>query len=280
MLLKRAPLLLALLLCIALLVLLAASLPRLTYSTATFTLGDTAAQQTVPTPNANPDLDEQAVELPLLIRGALLLSAAGLLLFYLLATPEMRARLRRQIIGGISLCLTLYVVIRYVLPALIPPAQQAALTGTTGTGSDAVPAPTLLVYGTSTLVAALLVGSAWLLILAVKRRRDPLDDVAQEARAALANLEAGRDVRETIVRCYLEMSRAVSTARNVRRQPEITPREFELQLADAGLPQHATRRLTRLFEQVRYGGRRAGESEIREAHDCLTDILAACEARP
>jgi hypothetical protein len=275
---KRIPLVM-LMLVIAVIMLLVATLPRLSYTTAEFQFDALPQFQSSTDSTVESDSAEEPFVVPPMFRNALLWVAAGLLLFYALSSADMRARLRRQILGTISVCLTVYVIIQYVLPAFLVRQQVSAGTGSGGGPGIAAPINPILVYGTSAVVAALIVGGIWLLVITVRRRRDPLDDVAHGARAALADLDGGKDVRETILRCYVDMNRAVNQSHGMRRQPAMTPREFESRLALAGLPSRQIERLTRLFEKVRYGGHDAGQAEIMEARDCLTDILHMCEAR-
>ena len=72
------------------------------------------------------------------------------------------------------------------------------------------------------------------------------------------------------------MSDAVSRNRGLFRAKAMTPAEFARRLERAGLPGDAVRRLTRLFEAVRYGGRKSSQKEINEAVSCLTAILHYC----
>jgi hypothetical protein len=90
-------------------------------------------------------------------------------------------------------------------------------------------------------------------------------------------LQTGADVQDTVIRCYLEMSRVLAEQRGLRRAEAATPREFELQLKEAGLPEAQLEQLTRLFEAVRYGAKVAGERQQRQAVDCLAGIVKACQ---
>jgi hypothetical protein len=55
----------------------------------------------------------------------------------------------------------------------------------------------------------------------------------------------------------------------------MTPREFVRSLTAMGLPELAVQRLTRLFEDVRYGARVTGDQEEGEAIASLTAIVDA-----
>lgn len=273
---SRIPLLLIVVAIVAVIVLLVSSLPSLSYNTAAINF-DMFAPAAQPDEVESTDAAEsEPFAMPPILISVFLWLAVGMVLFYLLSSPETRARLRRQIMAGVSLSLTIYVLLRFILPALLVP-QEMPVGGTSGGVGIVMPAPPLLVYGTSAAIAALLVGGGWLVVVWLQKRRDPLLGVARSAEEALADLDSGKNVRETILRCYIEMSNAVGQTHNMRRQAAMTPREFQERLEHAGLPARQTQRLTRLFEKVRYGGHQAGEAEIREAHDCLTDILRACE---
>jgi hypothetical protein len=130
------------------------------------------------------------------------------------------------------------------------------------------------------LLSAGLVGIAWFIWRRSRRPAGPLEQLAQEARQALVALEGGADVQDTVMRCYFEMSRILSEQRGISRSETMTPREFELRLKGAGLPDGDVEQLTRLFESVRYGARVPGEQEERQAAACLRAIAKACKSSP
>ncbi|MEW6406725.1 MAG: DUF4129 domain-containing protein, partial [Chloroflexota bacterium] len=68
----------------------------------------------------------------------------------------------------------------------------------------------------------------------------------------------------------------VMHSRNMEREPAGTATEFAARLESIGLPGNSVRRLTGLFESVRYGARAPQPMEIEEAKDCLTDIARCC----
>jgi len=72
------------------------------------------------------------------------------------------------------------------------------------------------------------------------------------------------------------MSDVVASKKNLQRGMSVTPAEFAANLERSGLPGDAVKKLTRLFESVRYGGQKAGPREINEAVVCLTSILQYC----
>ncbi len=103
-----------------------------------------------------------------------------------------------------------------------------------------------------------------------------LVDIARVARASLRDLSDGRELTDVILNCYFRMSDVVSDKKKLRRDSAMTPAEFARRLEQSGLPGDAVYRLTRLFESVRYGERKAGPKETNEAVACLTTILQYC----
>lgn len=137
--------------------------------------------------------------------------------------------------------------------------------------------PQWLVLGVSLVVGLAVVGAIWLIARRARRPNpeDALGQLAREARSALTSLESGEELRNAVLRCYAEMSRVLGERRGVQRDKTMTPREFEARLAATGVRDEHIRRLTRLFERVRYGGREPGEREEREAVACLSAIVEA-----
>ena len=106
----------------------------------------------------------------------------------------------------------------------------------------------------------------------------PVDELRLRALQALHELRQGNvPLADVIRRCYREMVQTVHEQRGVYRERHTTPREFEERLLKVGFPQPPVERLTRLFEQVRYGQASVGEREKRQAIDSLEQIVAACE---
>jgi hypothetical protein len=81
-----------------------------------------------------------------------------------------------------------------------------------------------------------------------------------------------------VIQSYVRMSEVVGARRGLYRPEAMTPREFAERLERAGLPAEGVRRLTQLFESVRYGARKSGPSDVGEAVACLHSILQACGA--
>jgi hypothetical protein len=130
------------------------------------------------------------------------------------------------------------------------------------------------------LVATGLVAGGWFVWRASHPPLATLDQFADQAQAAIDALLAGADPSDTVLRCYLEMSRVLRKERGLSRNEAMTAREFEASLGQAGLPNEPVRQLTRLFETVRYGAKVSGGTEGRQAVACLTAIVQACRAAP
>jgi hypothetical protein len=101
----------------------------------------------------------------------------------------------------------------------------------------------------------------------------PQEEIGVIARDSLDELYAGRSWEDVIVDCYVRMSRAVAARRGLIRQESMTPGEFAVRLEMTGLPADSVRRLTNLFESVRYGTGKSSRQEIDEAMNCLKSIL-------
>jgi hypothetical protein len=128
------------------------------------------------------------------------------------------------------------------------------------------------------LVAIVIVGFGWFVWRSRRRKVQPLEQLAQQAEEAIGAIQAGADLRDTVMRCYYEMSRVLHQQRGIRRHQAMTPREFVTFLEEAGLPTGAVRRLTELFEQVRYGAQSPGQDEEAQALACLESIVEFCRS--
>jgi uncharacterized membrane protein len=132
--------------------------------------------------------------------------------------------------------------------------------------------------GLALLIVAMLVGVLWLLLRHRRRSEGTVKRLAQEAQDALDALLTGADLKNTVMRCYFEMARTLDEQRGIKRHTDMTPREFERRLEAAGLPGEPIRKLTWLFEEVRYGTRVPSGGEERQAISCLAAIVEACRS--
>lgn len=207
----------------------------------------------------------------------------------LIRSPELRKKVRRDLVLLIlffALWLALYAPQEVLegsptgsspgplAEANTLPAVESMLDSTANAPQWLIP---LTTWALAVLVTAGLFGVVWFFWRRSHPVASPLEGLAQEAQDALAALEAGADLRDTVMRCYFEMSRVLRERRGIRRAAATTPREFEKQLRQAGLPQTHVERLTTLFERVRYGARIPDEGEERQAVDCLTAIVEVCK---
>jgi hypothetical protein len=144
-----------------------------------------------------------------------------------------------------------------------------------------VPNPTLwMIVVVSAVLLGLLLAGIWFFWRRLRAQESPLTRLADEAQLALADLQSGSDLKNTVLRCYMQMSQILSEQRGITRPHDMTPREFAQQLAAIGLRDEHIGQLTRLFERVRYGACQAGEREEREAVACLTAIAQLYRRAP
>ncbi|MBI5295685.1 MAG: DUF4129 domain-containing protein [Chloroflexi bacterium] len=225
---------------------------------------------------------------------AVLIWAIVFLIFVLMSlvlSPALRRQLVRLFFRFTLLGLLIFLLIRYfrdtftnlVLPEAAAAGQPPLQGGEVEVPVfEAPPASPWLSLAVSLVVAVALVMLVWGLVRWWDRRakflalQRPLEDIAKIARESLDGLEAGRAWDDVILESYFRMSQAVEKRRGLFREGAMTPSEFAARLETAGLPGDAVRRLTRLFESVRYGARTSTENEIREATICLTAILNYC----
>lgn len=117
----------------------------------------------------------------------------------------------------------------------------------------------------------------WMRLRVASTTPDNLPDLATIARSSLRDISEGHDWQGVIQECYLRMSEAVNKNRGIIRQDAMTTGEFARRLEEAGLPVSPVRRLTHLFEAVRYGGKKSSAADIDEAVSSLNAILQVCE---
>lgn len=211
------------------------------------------------------------------------------LLVSTILSPELRKRLIRGFLGfAISFFAIIYLLENNLLT--LPDLTLGLGERATDVADEPLPipaftppdVPTWANFLISLGVILALLGAAWGLsrwwqrINYLRSLSKPLDDLALIAQSSLDNLAAGYDWDDVIINCYARMSDVVSRKRGLIRQDAMTPAEFARRLERAGLPGDPVRRLTRLFESVRYGDRKSGQKEISEAVSCLTAILHYC----
>lgn len=219
---------------------------------------------------------------------AIFVSLLPVAIIYFIVSPEFRKRVLRSFLPMLPLFLMFYLLMRSP-PDFLRRAEEAQPLGPLAEGFPAAPTPEfvatppqwLVVVANlvlALLIAVVVVGAIWLLWHLQRQRVSPLERLAQEAREAIEALQAGADLKNTVMRCYYQMSQVLREQRGIRRQRATTPREFEQQLEQLGLPGEQVRQLTRLFEKVRYGAKIVDEDEARQAVACLTVIVEFCRS--
>ncbi len=207
---------------------------------------------------------------PLFIIKIILLIGCALLpltIIYILFSPNVR----RQIFALLNLYLIIYLFSRI-------PWNKFHIQGQLfSQGEESIPNPPgWLVFMVSLCLSALILRTAMGFWRRLRGRSNPLELMAQEAQKALEEIRRGANLEDVVIRCYFEMSQVLSRQRGLKRQQAMTTREFENYLEEAGLPGVHIRRLTRLFEEARYGAKNLGKLEDREAIACLTAIVQNC----
>jgi hypothetical protein len=133
------------------------------------------------------------------------------------------------------------------------------------------PVPPVLIWAAGICAGAAAVLLAARLVAGQRRRAPaPWFLEAEKAREALRD---GQGVEEVILRCYRRMGQALAEEQSLQREPSMTTGEFETLLANQGVPREPVRRLTRLFDAVRYGHGHAEPAEKEDALQCLDAIL-------
>ncbi|GAB4422332.1 MAG: hypothetical protein Kow002_11630 [Anaerolineales bacterium] len=225
--------------------------------------------------------------------GFWIVVSALVVLISFMFVPELRKRLLRLFLNiGLTLFILSYLYENRMLSLPGFGAGDPLNTGqnTGDAGGELLPPPAFVAPDESSmwsyiislgLLLSFLISSWFLFRWWTKLRApveppDALPDLAAIARRSLKDISSGREWQGVIQECYGRMSDAVDRKRGLQREQSMTTGEFAAQMEQAGLPSHSVRRLTRLFEKVRYGGHKTDTSDVDEAVACLTDILHAC----
>jgi hypothetical protein len=215
----------------------------------------------------------------------------NLILFFFLLPPELRKRVIRQVIRFALGVLILLIALRYKIlefPSLnSEPVNSGGAVSFADSGPQAAAfhPPEITSWTTYLISLGLIlvllsltwIGYRWWARQRL-RRVFMLDEIGAIARSSLEDLASGREWGDVVIQSYVRMSEVVGARRGLYRPEAMTPREFAERLEHAGLPAEGVRRLTQLFESVRYGARKSGPSDVGEAVACLHSILQACGA--
>ena len=214
-------------------------------------------------------------------------------LFVLLAmlmSPELRKQLLRLLFRMVVTYWAVYFLFTRYREVLAEIGFNLTPHGdTTGTTPNGAPVPEFtppqpvswMTYLVSFGIAVVLIILVWRLNAAWQQLNAPVIDSSMKklagiAHSSLRDLSNGRDSTDVIMNCYFRMGDVVTDKKQINRNSSMTPSEFAIRLEQAGLPADAVRRLTRLFEAVRYGGRKSDAGAVKEAVACLTTILNHC----
>ena len=215
-------------------------------------------------------------------------------LLYLLISPSARRRFLIQLIQVSTIVLFLYFLSKNI--GKLFPNLDLRLSGNLnedmGSGRFELRflepftphSPTWL---TELLSFALAAGFVYFLFWLWRRWRQPegrflspAERLVRSAQSALQQIDAGQNLRDVVLRCYHEMTQAVAEKRHLTRLEYITPHEFIRSLEGIDLPSEQVRRLTDLFESVRYGHKIPGAQERAEAVACLNAVVERLGSEP
>jgi hypothetical protein len=136
--------------------------------------------------------------------------------------------------------------------------------------------PSWAIWITSFVLAVLIMAVIGLVAWVIwrrKKKRAPIERIAEEAQTALDAIESGGDLRNIVIRCYYDMVQVLNEFRGIHRGADMTPHEFQERLEEKGFPREPVRALTALFEDVRYGQKTPGKYEEQRAVSSLTSIV-------
>lgn len=226
------------------------------------------------------------------IMYALAIITLPLTLVYLLLSADARKKFLRYLLR-----LAVMAVIFYGVMTLVSSIHMGALEPPSGGTSSMMFTPPpegsqdqfeqykqenspLLVVILAGGMALLLTGVAGAILWTVRKRRPtrigPLDEIGQQAQTTLDLVNSGGELRSAIIRCYLDMMKVVAQQRGLQREQAMTPQEFVEYLQAHSVPAGPLRRLTHLFEQVRYGGAELSQADELDAMQSLSEIVEAC----
>lgn len=275
-----APIFLAVLAVVAIAV-VAATLPDATESGAAGegSFGGGGGGGVLPTPDPPEPSPVSAPVDPLLL--ALVLLAAVVALLYLLSRSRDGLRGVAGILAFVGVILLAFWLVSHLdLPGSGLPGSGGPVFGAPGGGSGGTPttAPSLLVV----VLGLVLLGALALVlrtsVLPEHGGDEPetdttaeAADVGRAARRAADRIESSDDLENEIYRAWREMTERL----DVPTPESATPGEFAAAGVAAGMERRHVEELTRLFEDVRYGGDEPTEPMERRAVAVLREIEVA-----
>ncbi len=191
----------------------------------------------------------------------------------------------RKLLRGVVIALAAWAILSIIpalnSPPLEAPANEPGMAETTSLTYEVIELgapPASFVRSITAVLLALAVLSALWLVRGSIRPVDVQDRLRDDVEMALAALHEGSDVKNVIIRCYLQMQRELAKAHGLEPEASLTPREFQERMVALGLPAGPTGQLTHLFEEVRYGHKPSGLQEERLAIQCLSELARQPES--
>ena len=254
---------------------LAASLPNLEFQSEPGVSSSKTDDMSDNGPSSEPDYDlENLFKIMLIITGVLTPLSLGALFL----SKKGRWRL--------LFLLILFIIWAFFIPTLniqfpkfglnLQPVKEYQSDNLSSQEEGISEPPLWLVLSFSLGLSVLITGGAFFLWRRFRKKSNPIERVAQETQKAIDNLRSGLELGEGVIRYYHEMNKAIIKYYGLKRKTGMTTREFETYLETIGLPSSPIKRLTRLFEKVRYGAKDLDPTENNEAVACLTSIRQAC----
>jgi hypothetical protein len=201
----------------------------------------------------------------------LMLAASALIVFTLyrllkgVSWKEFMSGLGYSLLTMLIACGVLFVLLM-LLPKSNPPPARTPL-------GEAPPFVIwLVVIGLAVIFILLGVWAA-----RASRTPDLNTQLGLEAEKAHQALLSGEDLKNVIIACYQKMSLALQEGQGIEREDFVTPREFESQLASAGMPSEPVHQLTQFFEAARYGRWQPNRDDEEKALACLAAIVGASQ---
>ena len=208
-----------------------------------------------------------------------------ILMIYLPARMIMLVNLKKLL--RLALTMVSLLILVYMLPRIAPgqpayyPSESSELIAPPSFNYLVTPLgqpPQILIW---IVIFAIALGISIITYKILKRWLAPIkieDELLQEAEQAVNALRAGTPIRNVIIHCYLQMTRALQKEQSIERDSTMTVREFEDRLELLGFPPIPVHLLTRLFEKVRYGEGQLGDNDEKIAIESLNEIIQFCRS--
>jgi hypothetical protein len=132
------------------------------------------------------------------------------------------------------------------------------------------------------VIIGIVLGGGLITFMMIKRWSAPTkieDELLRDAKEAVNALQDGKDFKNAIIRCYLQMTHSIQKERGLERNYSMTVQEFEHWLIGIGFPTIPLQQLTSLFEKVRYGKQPIDDLDEQIAMNSLNEIIKFCQSR-